>query len=177
MSTGIAGALEDLRRNAVGDLKDLRRNWGSAYEITGPPVWRAVRRDDQLTLIATGPGKLRDLITANYAARPVSRSLAAASCPCPQIRPEVAAREPHPLMTPAEVADAFGVEPKSVWRWSRPGIWTASGCPAASAGTPRPGRGVPARRAAHPGAGARGAGAGGQLAAARLFGDTAAALH
>jgi hypothetical protein len=35
MSTGRAGA-----------LKDLRRNWGSGYEITGDPgIWRAVRRD------------------------------------------------------------------------------------------------------------------------------------
>jgi hypothetical protein len=79
MSTGLAEALEDLRRNAAGDLKDLRRNRGGAYEITGDlGVWRAKRCDSQVTLIASSPGKLRDLITANYAARLVPRS-----CPCP----------------------------------------------------------------------------------------------
>ena len=150
-STGIAGALEHLRRNAAGDLKDLRRNWGGAYEITADlGVWRAVRRDSQVTLIATSPGKLRDLITANYTARPVPRS-----CPCPQIRPGVTERgasaqtpdadqalarareglsdwpgpvpplpavpHPHPLMTPGEVADVFQVDPRTVWRWETAG--------------------------------------------------------
>jgi hypothetical protein len=71
-----AEALEDLSRNAAGDLKDLRRNWGGAYGITEDDlgVWRAVRRDSQVTLIATSPRRLRDLITANYTARPVPRS-------------------------------------------------------------------------------------------------------
>ena len=127
-------------------LKDLRRNWGSAYQITEDlGVWRAVRGDSQVTLIATSPGKLRDLIKANYTARPVPRS-----CPCPEVRPGVtecgasaetrnpdealararqglnvwsgalpslpAARGPHPLMTPGEVADAFEVDPRTVWR-------------------------------------------------------------
>jgi hypothetical protein len=147
-STGITGALEDLRRNAAGDFKDLRRNWGGAYEITADPgVWRAKRRDSQVALIATSPGKLRDLITANYTARPVPRS-----CPCPQIRPRVTecgasaktrdadealarareglsewpgpvpvAPQPHPLMTPGEVADVFQVDPRTVWRWEAAG--------------------------------------------------------
>jgi hypothetical protein len=85
ISTGLAQALEDLRRNAAGDLKDLRRHWGGAYEITEDlSVWRAKRRDSQVTLIANCPGKLRDLITANYTAWPVPRS-----CPCPEIRPGV----------------------------------------------------------------------------------------
>ena len=85
ISTGLAQALEDLRRNAAGDLKDLRRHWGGADEITEDlSVWRAKRRDSQVTLIANCPGKLRDLITANYTARPVPRS-----CPCPEIRPGV----------------------------------------------------------------------------------------
>jgi hypothetical protein len=137
VSTGIARALEDLRRNAAGDLKELRRNWGDAYEITGAPVWRAKRRDSQVTLIATSPGKLRDLITANYNARPVPRS-----CPCPQTRgaDEALARareglskwpgpvpslpadpQPHPLVTPGEVADAFKVDPRAVLRWEAAG--------------------------------------------------------
>jgi hypothetical protein len=55
MKDGLAQALEDLRRNTAGDLKDLRRNWVSAYEITGAPIWHAVRRDDQGTLIASSP--------------------------------------------------------------------------------------------------------------------------
>jgi hypothetical protein len=118
MSTGLAGALEDLRRNAAGELRDLRRNWGGAYEITGPPVWRAVRRDDQVTLIATGPGKLRDLITADYTARPVPRSLAAVPC---RAAAAPAVLELHPLMPPAEVADAFGVDSRTVARWEDTG--------------------------------------------------------
>jgi hypothetical protein len=151
VSTGIAGALEDLRRHAAGDLKDLRRNWGSAYEITGAPGWRAVRRDSQVALIASSPRRLRDLITADYAARPVPRS-----CPGPQARPAgvtecgagaqtgdadsapATAREglsnrptppppppavpqPHPLMTPAEVASVFQVDPRTIWRWEQAG--------------------------------------------------------
>ena len=102
MSTGIAGALEDLRRNTARNLKDLRRNWGSAYQITGDPgVWRAVRRDSQVTLTAAGPGKLRDLITADYTARPVPRS-----CPCPEIRPGVTEWS-GPLPPPAAPAPAI----------------------------------------------------------------------
>ena len=71
MDDGIARALKDLRLYIAGALKDLRRNWGGAYEITGAPgVWRAMGLDNQATLIAIGPGKLRDLITADYTARP-----------------------------------------------------------------------------------------------------------
>ncbi len=105
MSTGIAAALEDLRRNAAGDRRDLRRNWGGAYEITEDDlgVWRAVRRDSQVTLIATSPGRLRDLITANYTARPVPRS------PGPRS---------HPLMTSAEVATVFRVDLRTVRDWA-----------------------------------------------------------
>lgn len=151
MDDGIARALKDLRPHIAGALKDLRRNWGGAYEITGASgVWRAMRLDNQATLIAIGPGELRDLITADYTARPVPRS-----CPCPEIRPGVtecgastetrdadraiararqgpserarplppmpAAPEPHPLMTPAEVADVFQVNPRTVWQWEQAG--------------------------------------------------------
>ena len=70
MDDGIARALKDLRPHIAGALKDLRRNWGGAYEITAASgVWRAMRLDNQATLIAIGPGELRDLITADYTAR------------------------------------------------------------------------------------------------------------
>ncbi len=83
MDDGIARALKDLRPYIAGALKDLRRNWGGAYEITeAPGVWRAMRLDNQATLIAIGPRELRDLITADCTAQPVPRS-----CPCPEIRP------------------------------------------------------------------------------------------
>jgi DNA-binding XRE family transcriptional regulator len=68
-----------------------------------------VRRDSRVTLIATGPGKLRDLIAANYAAQPVPRSGANA----------VPLR--HSLMTPGEAADALGVDPRTVMRWEAAG--------------------------------------------------------
>jgi len=151
MDDRIARALKDLRPYTAGALKDLRRNWGGAYEITAAPgVWRAMRLDNQATLIAIGPGELRDLITADYTARPVPRS-----CPCPEIRPGVtecgattetrdadrviararqglseragplpsmpAAPEPHPLITPAEVAEVFQAGPRTVWQWEQAG--------------------------------------------------------
>jgi hypothetical protein len=55
-------------------LDDLRWHWGDAYEITEAlGVWRAVRRDNQVALIASGPGELRDLIVTDYNRRPVPR--------------------------------------------------------------------------------------------------------
>lgn len=55
-------------------LGDLDWHWGEAYEITEAlGVWRAVRRDNQRTLIATDAQDLRDLIKADYAKLPVSR--------------------------------------------------------------------------------------------------------
>lgn len=55
-------------------LADLRWNWGDAYEITeAVGVWRAVRLDNQRTLVASDAGELRDLILADYANRPVRR--------------------------------------------------------------------------------------------------------
>jgi hypothetical protein len=62
-------------------------------------------------LIATGSGKLRELIAANYAARPVPREHVSV----------VRLAVPHPLMTPGEVADAFGVDPRTVMRWEAAG--------------------------------------------------------
>lgn len=55
-------------------LTYLAWNWDEAYEITEAcGVYRAVRRDNQRTLVATAPEDLRDLIVADYAKQPVSR--------------------------------------------------------------------------------------------------------
>jgi hypothetical protein len=55
-------------------LEALDWHWGDAYEITEAcGVWRAVRRDNQRTLVATAPEDLRDLIRKDYNARPVPR--------------------------------------------------------------------------------------------------------
>jgi hypothetical protein len=100
-----------------GELRDLRRNWGSAYEITEClGVWRAARRDILAPLIATSPEKLRGLVEANYHARPVPRS-------CPADQPAPAAELPvlHPLMLPGEVCDVFGVAERTVGRWETAG--------------------------------------------------------
>jgi hypothetical protein len=55
-------------------LKDLRWNWGGAYEITEAlGVWRAVRLDNQRSLIATEPKYLWELIRRDYKRQPVLR--------------------------------------------------------------------------------------------------------
>ena len=55
-------------------LNMLRWNWGEAYEITvASGVWRAVRYDNQRTIVATDPDGLRTLIVADYANQPVPR--------------------------------------------------------------------------------------------------------
>jgi len=59
-----------------GDLADLRYHWGSAYKITSRnAVFRAVRRDDGSAVTALTADSLRTEIRADYAARPVPRSL------------------------------------------------------------------------------------------------------
>jgi hypothetical protein len=58
------------------DLADLRHHWGSAYFIeffARPGLWLAQRRDTRETLKAGDADALRDLIIADYAARPVER--------------------------------------------------------------------------------------------------------
>ncbi len=56
------------------ELSDLRWHWGDAYEISEAiGVWRAVRRDNLVTLVASGAGELRDLMVADYSRRPVAR--------------------------------------------------------------------------------------------------------
>jgi hypothetical protein len=57
-------------------LAELVFHWGEAYEITEAlGVWRAVRRDNQVSLVASDPASLRELIIGNYTARPVPRDL------------------------------------------------------------------------------------------------------
>jgi hypothetical protein len=59
----------------------LCEDWGSAYLISRAPgtahPCQAARRDEPaVTLTAPGPGPLRELIRADYLARPVSREVA-----------------------------------------------------------------------------------------------------
>lgn len=60
----------------AADLDDLRWHWGDAYLIHcfGLGRWVAQRRDSHGTMSAEGPEELRSLITADYAAHPVSRA-------------------------------------------------------------------------------------------------------
>lgn len=62
---------------ATGDaLADLQWHWGSAYEITGAAEhWVAHRRDNGRMLVAGGPAELRQMITEDYTAQPVSREV------------------------------------------------------------------------------------------------------
>jgi hypothetical protein len=59
----------------------LCEDWGSAYRITrtggAEHPYRAERRDDPAVILAAAsPGGLRELIRADYAARPVPREVA-----------------------------------------------------------------------------------------------------
>jgi hypothetical protein len=59
----------------------LCQDWGSAYRITRTPgtahPYQAERRDDRaVVLAAADPGALRNLIRADYLARPVPREVA-----------------------------------------------------------------------------------------------------
>lgn len=61
-------------------LADLQWHWGSAYLITGAAGhWIAQRGDDGRTLIASGPGELRQMIIEDYEDQPVSRDTAPGS--------------------------------------------------------------------------------------------------
>lgn len=58
----------------TADLSDLRFHWGEAHEITEAlGVGRAVRGDNQVSVLATSPGELRDEIIADYTSHPVPR--------------------------------------------------------------------------------------------------------
>jgi hypothetical protein len=56
-------------------LDELRWHWGDAYLIHffRPDKWVAQRRDSHETMSAYSPVVLREKITADYNARPVSR--------------------------------------------------------------------------------------------------------
>jgi hypothetical protein len=56
-------------------LDELRWHWGDAYLIHffEPGTWVAQRRDGHETMSADSPVALREKITADYTARPVSR--------------------------------------------------------------------------------------------------------
>jgi len=56
-------------------LDALRWHWRDAYLISffDPDHWIAQRRDNHATLRADAPLGLRDMIIADYTARPVSR--------------------------------------------------------------------------------------------------------
>lgn len=58
-------------------LESLAWHWGDAYAVSclEPGVWLAQRRDTRETLRAASPEELRDVILADYTARPVSREL------------------------------------------------------------------------------------------------------
>ncbi|MBV9094724.1 MAG: hypothetical protein JO132_12750 [Streptosporangiaceae bacterium] len=59
-------------------LAELRWHWDTAYiiECFGLGAWVARRRDGRCTLHADSAELLRDMIMADYTARPVPRDLA-----------------------------------------------------------------------------------------------------
>jgi len=59
----------------AADLDELRWHWGSAYviECFGLGSWVAQRRDGKGTVRADSPELLREMIVADYAARPIPR--------------------------------------------------------------------------------------------------------
>ena len=59
---------------AAAELDHLRWNWGDVYEITEAlGVWRAVRGDTQVSLVASRAAELLDEIVADYTRRPLPR--------------------------------------------------------------------------------------------------------
>jgi hypothetical protein len=65
----------ELGRGVAAELEDLKWHWGGAYDVSeGSGAWRAVRADNQVTLVAASAGELRDLIAADYGRRPVPRA-------------------------------------------------------------------------------------------------------
>ena len=57
-------------------LAELRDHWGSAYEITDRPGWRARRRDGKGGWItASGPEALLGAIREDYRSDPVRRDV------------------------------------------------------------------------------------------------------
>jgi hypothetical protein len=67
-----------LTAEQVADLQDLGWHWGEVYDIAVIRArWVAKRLDNHRVLIAGGPGELRELIWADYAAEPVPRDVVA----------------------------------------------------------------------------------------------------
>jgi hypothetical protein len=63
-----------MMRAALDDLDD---HWGEAYDIEVTRAgWVAKRLDNGRALAASGPEELRELITEDYGAQPVSREAA-----------------------------------------------------------------------------------------------------
>jgi hypothetical protein len=58
-------------------LESLAWHWGEAYAVSRPEpdVWLAQRRDTREMLRAGSAEELRDVILADYVARPVSRDV------------------------------------------------------------------------------------------------------
>lgn len=69
-------SLDEHRMYRDRALNHLRWNWGEAYDIgEGLGAWRAVRRDNGVTLVAADPAELKSLIVADYARQPVPRDV------------------------------------------------------------------------------------------------------
>jgi hypothetical protein len=67
-----------VRRARAAALDDLDWHWGEAYDLAVTKAgWVAKRLDNGRSLVAGSPAELRALITADYAATPVSRDLPA----------------------------------------------------------------------------------------------------
>ena len=65
-------ASQDEACRRAAELADLRWHWGPAYKITAPyGMYRAERRDDGAAISCATAAGLRELIRADYAARPV----------------------------------------------------------------------------------------------------------
>ncbi len=63
---------EDQARQRKRALNDLRLHWDDAYEITWDGSrFRAVRLDDGYVLADERPGRLRELLIADYSARAI----------------------------------------------------------------------------------------------------------
>jgi hypothetical protein len=65
-----------LIRTQHSALDDLDYHWGEAYDLAVTSAgWVAKRLDNCRSLVAAGPDELRDLIVADYEARPVPHGL------------------------------------------------------------------------------------------------------
>ena len=86
------------------ELADLRHHWGSAYRLScRRGQWRAVRKDTRETLTAGSAEELREVIRADYRARPVGeRAKDLAALDRPGWPPTLAAREKDTNLPPRD---------------------------------------------------------------------------